>query len=171
MIPASLKDGRLGEASVSLTFASFSTPSFHLVHSSRTMPRKGAISGNSLRSARRRRRKIQLTRCRQLGQLSLYATSGGSTTRRKRQRSGACWAAEFACTLLACRSSSFRYSRITSLWTSSVFRQDPPRYATTGGQSHPKLSRRRCGCPGAHSKRAISLDIPALRTSHLALEA
>jgi hypothetical protein len=45
------------------------------------------------------------------------------------------------------------------------------RCATTRGQSHPKLSRRRCGCPGAHSKRAISLDIPALRTSHPALEA
>ncbi|MGA7239622.1 MAG: hypothetical protein WBY44_28335 [Bryobacteraceae bacterium] len=30
MIAAPLKDGRLGEASVSLTRASFSTPSFHL---------------------------------------------------------------------------------------------------------------------------------------------
>src|ERR1022692_1697603 len=138
MIPASLKDGRLGESSVSLTFASFSTPSFHLVHSSRTMPRRGAISGNSLRSARRRRRKIQLTRCRQLGQLSLYATSGGSTTRRKRQRSGACWAAEFACTLLACRSSSFRYSRITFVGESAEEGAGPlPRFTCARDRRNP----------------------------------
>src|SRR5580704_12637296 len=51
MIPASLKDGRLGEASASLTCASFSIPFFHLVHSSRTMPRREATSSNSLRSA------------------------------------------------------------------------------------------------------------------------
>src|SRR5579871_929972 len=36
MIPAPLKNGHLGEAS--LTSSSFSTPSFHLVHSSRTVP-------------------------------------------------------------------------------------------------------------------------------------